>query len=129
MNNFVATIICVFFVTGCSVTPEKLASMSSIEVCKQMGYAQWDSEPLAYLHAKAEAKKRIKSGSVEAEDCEVFSQMAIRSREKAAVKTLTINNNQSVKTEGCFWMCINGEWAAVKNGVCNMPNKPVTVCQ
>ena len=114
---------------GCAVTPEKLATMTSIEVCEQMGYAQWESEPQAYLYAKAEAKKRIRAGSVGADDCEVFSQMAIRSRERAAAKTTVNINSQSVITKGCYWMCKNGEWVAVKNGICNMPIKPVTICR
>lgn len=28
----------------------------------------------------------------------------------------------------CYWVCSNGQWVPIKNGVCIMPIKPVTLC-
>lgn len=42
-----------------AATPEELANMSAIDVCKHLGYSQWRNQPNAYLDAKKEAVKRI----------------------------------------------------------------------
>lgn len=69
-----------------AATPAELEVMPSSEVCKHLGYAQWRSQPQAYIDAKNEAKKRIEAGEVSSEDCIVFSKMAIQSKERSAAQ-------------------------------------------
>jgi nitrous oxide reductase accessory protein NosL len=66
-----------------AATPEELASMTAIDVCKHYGYAQWRNQPQAYLDAKKEASKRIESGQVDSDDCMQFARMAVREKEAA----------------------------------------------
>lgn len=28
----------------------------------------------------------------------------------------------------CYWVCSNGQWVPIKQGVCIMPIKPVSLC-
>ncbi len=94
--NYHFLVIALVFFTGCTsiakdifeiaATPEELASMSQIDVCKHLGYSQWRNQPRAYLDAKSEAVKRIKLGQVSSEDCVVFAKMAIRNKEKSSAQ-------------------------------------------
>lgn len=84
----------VFLASGCesivkdvfeiAATPEELASMSAIDTCKHLGFSQWRNQPEAYLDAKNEAVKRIQAGEVSTEDCVVFAQMAMRSKQNSS---------------------------------------------
>lgn len=67
-----------------AATPEELVAMSAVDVCKHLGYSQWRNQPEAYLNAKKEAMKRIQAGGVSAEDCVVFAQMAVRSKQRSS---------------------------------------------
>lgn len=67
-----------------AATPEELAAMPAIDVCKHLGYSQWRNQPEAYLDAKKEAVKRIQAKEVSADDCVVFAQMAVRSKQRSS---------------------------------------------
>lgn len=67
-----------------AATPEELAAMSSIDVCKHLGYSLWRNQSQAYLDAKKEAVKRIQANEVSSDDCAVFAQMAIRSKQSSS---------------------------------------------
>ena len=111
-----------------AATPKELSAMSSIEVCKNLGYSQWRNQPQAYLDAKAEAEKRILAKSVKAEDCAVFSKMAIRRKSKAAASLSNTMNGTERNNKGCYWVCNNGEWTPIQNGICIMPIEPISLC-
>ena len=32
------------------------------------------------------------------------------------------------QTQKCFWICSNRQWIPIKQGVCIMPIKPITLC-
>ena len=119
---------------GVAATPDELSAMSSIDVCKHLGYSQWRNQPQAYLDAKVESEKRILAKSVKTEDCDVFAEMAIRRKRNAAENAMRRKSSARAKsvsqidTKGCYWVCNNGKWMAVKNGVCIMPLEPVKLC-
>ena len=92
--NYILLVLAVLLVSGCNsmvkdvfeiaATPEELAAMSASDVCKHLGYSQWRNQPEAYLDAKKEAVKRIQAREVSTEDCVVFAQMAVRSKQRSS---------------------------------------------
>ena len=42
--------------------------------------------------------------------------------------TLSIAYSFNASAGQCYWVCNDGEWIPVKNGVCIMPPKPVKLC-
>jgi hypothetical protein len=28
----------------------------------------------------------------------------------------------------CYWVCSGGQWVPIKNGICIMPIKPISLC-
>ncbi len=45
-----------------------------------------------------------------------------------ALGLLVLSFSTTVSAGECYWVCNNGEWVPIKNGVCIMPIKPVRLC-
>jgi hypothetical protein len=48
---------------------------------------------------------------------------------KIFVTTFLLMFFSSLSSAGeCYWVCNDGQWVPIKNGVCIMPIEPITLC-
>lgn len=91
-------------------TTEQLQAMSAIDVCTEVGEAQWRGNAEAYLAAQAEASKRIINNEVDQNDCNTIAEMKMTKNDRARefanrshenTKTTRTNCTATGKTANC----------------------------